>query len=142
MLKAVIDTNVVISGTNQSRGNPFEILEAWRRGEFVLIISLEIIAEAEAVLRRPKLFQKYRLTEDQLSRLFTAFNEDAMVVLPAPVDPPPSIESADLKFLACAEAGSADYLVTGDHALLNLKTFKRTRIVTPRTFLALLKAAL
>lgn len=141
MLKAVVDTNVIISGTILSHGNSFEVLEAWRRREFALLISREIIAEAEAVLRRPKLFQKYRLSEDQLARLFASFDKEAMVVSPTPVDPPPGIELADLKFLACAEAGSADYLVTGDQALLNLKTYKRTRIVTPRAFLTILKAA-
>jgi len=141
VLKAVVDTNVIISGAILSHGNPFEVLEAWRRREFVLLISREIIAEAETVLRRPKLFQKYQLSEDQLAQLFAAFDEEAMVVPPAPLHPPPGIESADLKFLACAEAGSADYLVTGDQALLNLKTYKRTRIVTPRAFLNVLQAA-
>ncbi len=141
MLKAVVDTNVIISGTILSCGNPFEVLEAWRRRKFALLISREIIAEVEAVLRRPKLFQKYRLTEDQLAGLFASFDEEAMVVPPVPIDPPAGIESADLKFLACAESGSADYLVTGDQALLDLKTYKRTRIVTPRTFLTILKAA-
>jgi predicted nucleic acid-binding protein len=33
----------------------------------------------------------------------------------------------------------ADYLVKGDRALQNLKTYKATRIVSPRFFLALLR---
>lgn len=139
MLKAVVDTNVVVSGTILSYGNPFEILEAWRQGEFILVTSPEIIAEIEEVLRRPKIFQKYRLTETLLTQLITLFNEEAVVVAPGHSDPLPGIETADLKFLACAAAGTADYLVSGDRALLDLKVYNGTRIVTPRAFLGLLR---
>ena len=57
MLKAVVDTNVLVSGTILSRGNPYEILEAWRRNEFILVLSPDIISEAEAVFRRRKIFK-------------------------------------------------------------------------------------
>ena len=36
--------------------------------------------------------------------------------------------------LACAIAGSADYLVTGDKDLLILKRYKHIRIITPKQF--------
>lgn len=138
MLKAVVDTNVLVSGTILSRGNPYEILEAWRRNEFILVLSPDIISEAEAVFRRPKIFKKYRLTESLLQRLVNAFNVEALVIRPDAIDPLPDVETADLKFLTCADAGAADYLVTGDRALQNLKTYEATRIVSPRVFLTLL----
>lgn len=140
MLKAVVDTNVIVSGTIRSRGNPFEILETWRQSKFVLLISPEIVSEVEAVLRRPRIFKKYRLTEEQLTQLLKALNEEAEVVIPGPIGPLPGIGRSDLRFLACAEAGEADYLVTGDQALLNLKRHKGTRIVPPRAFIAILHA--
>lgn len=41
--------------------------------------------------------------------------------------------------LAIAEAGSADYLVSGDHdGLLVLRRHRRTRILSPRAFVSLL----
>jgi len=40
-----------------------------------------------------------------------------------------------------AEAGAADYLVTGDRALLKLRTFRETRIVDPAMFTAIVDAA-
>jgi putative PIN family toxin of toxin-antitoxin system len=138
VLKAVVDTNVIVSGTILSRGNPYEILEAWRRSQFILVLSPDIISEVESVLRRPKIFKKYRLTEALIVRLIDAFNVEAQVIHPGPIDPLPDIELADLKFLACADAGAADYLVTGDRALLNFKTYKAARIVFPRVFLTLL----
>lgn len=138
MLKAVVDTNVLVSGTILTRGNPYEILEAWRRSQFVLVLSPDIIAEVDAVLRRPKIFKKYGLTESLLARLINAFNVEALVMRPSPINPLPDIEPADLKLLACADAGAADYLVTGDRALQNLKTYQATRIVSPRIFLDVL----
>ena len=139
MLKVVVDTNVLVSGTILSRGNPFEILESWRRKEFALVLSAEIIAEIEAVLRRPKIFKKYALTETLIARLIAALDQEATTITPMPIDPIPNVEPADLKFLACAEASDADYLVTGDQGLLALKTHKRSRIVSPRAFLAFLR---
>ena len=58
------------------------------------------------------------------------------MIHPTPIDPVSDVETADLKLLACADA--ADYLVTGDRALQNLKTYEATRIVSPRVFLTLL----
>lgn len=138
MLQAVVDTNVLVSSTILSRGNPYEILEAWRRSQFILVLSPDIIAEVEAVLRRPKIFKKYGLTESLLARLITALNLEALIIGPSPINPVPDIEPADLKFLAYADVSAADYLVTGDRALQNLKTYKATRIVPPRVFLTLL----
>ncbi len=138
MLKAVVDTNVLVSGTILSRGNPYQVLEAWRRSQFVLVLSSDIIAEIEAVLRRPKIFKKYGLTENLLTRLVIALNAEARLTRPGPIEHLADIEAADLKFLDCADAGAADYLVTGDRALLQFKTYRDTRIVSPGVFLSLL----
>ncbi|MGH7429019.1 MAG: putative toxin-antitoxin system toxin component, PIN family [Candidatus Methylomirabilaceae bacterium] len=141
MLKVVVDSNVLVSGTILSRGHPFEILEAWRRGEFILVTSREVLAEVEAVLRRPKIFEKYRLTEDLVARLLAALEHDAIIADAGPIVSLPDVEPHDVKFLVCAEAGVADYLVTGDLALLKLRAFRETRIVDPATFTAILDVA-
>ena len=138
MLKAVVDTNIFVSGTILSRGNPYQVLEAWRRSQFILVLLPDIIAEIEAVLRRPNIFKKYGLTENLLARLVNTLNAEALVIQPGPIEHLADIEAADLKFLGCAYAGAADYLVTGDRALLQFKTYKATRIVSPGVFLSLL----
>jgi predicted nucleic acid-binding protein len=46
----------------------------------------------------------------------------------------------DDHIIATALAGGADYIVTGDHELLHLGTFRAVHIVTPRAFLAMLRA--
>lgn len=139
MLKVVVDTNVVVSGTILDHGNPYEILEAWRRQKFTLVLSPEIMAEIVAVLSRPKLSKKYALTDTLIARLISAFDQDAIMTTPISIEPIPGVEPADLKFLACAAACDADYFVTGDQKLLDLQTHKGTRIISPRAFLTILR---
>ena len=45
----------------------------------------------------------------------------------------------DNRYLECVE-GAADYLVSGDQDLLDLHEHGAIRIVTPRTFLEMLRA--
>jgi putative PIN family toxin of toxin-antitoxin system len=49
-----------------------------------------------------------------------------------------SRDPADDKFLECAVAGAADYLVTGDEDLLAVGRYQGLAIVTAREFLAIL----
>jgi len=56
---------------------------------------------------------------------------------PVPASLPRDV--TDVKFLSLAHEADADYLVTKDgRHLLRLKRYRRTRIVTPTQFLALL----
>ncbi len=48
-------------------------------------------------------------------------------------------DQTDLKFLEAAAAAEADYLVTGDSALLRLESYETTEIVTLRRFLTILE---
>lgn len=48
-------------------------------------------------------------------------------------------DAADAKIIACALAGKADYIVTGDKDLLVLKEYKGVRIVTPKILFAIIK---
>jgi predicted nucleic acid-binding protein len=52
-----------------------------------------------------------------------------------------SRDPQDNLFLACALEGHADYVVSGDAHLLEIKYYHGVQIVTPRQFLGLLKAS-
>ncbi|HPI18992.1 MAG TPA: putative toxin-antitoxin system toxin component, PIN family [Candidatus Kapabacteria bacterium] len=43
----------------------------------------------------------------------------------------------DNKFIDCAFAAKADYIITGDSHLLNLGSFEKCKIITPFDFLIL-----
>ena len=137
-LRAVLDTNVLTSGTVSPTGAPAQVLEAWRHGVFTLVTSSALIAELVDVLHRPKLLDSYGLTTtdiDQLAAALAAFTVD-----PLPLDALPvhSRDSDDDHVLACALGGRADYIVSGDPHLTELDQHPALlplRIVTPRAFI-------
>ena len=135
LLRAVLDTNVYVSGTILSCGTPFEVLEAWRCQQFILVTSEAIIAELERVLRYPRIRKRYTITDEDVACLVASLRADALVV---PGDYEVSGVSADPdddQFLACALEGQADCVVTGDPHLLDLGRYHSFEIFTPREFL-------
>lgn len=137
--RAVLDTNVYVSGTILSHGAPFEVLEAWRRQAFILIASEPILAEIERVLRYPCIRDRYTITEQDVARLLASLRTDALVV---PGDLEVSAVSPDPdddKILACALEAQADCIVTGDPHLLTLGRYRGVEILTPHEFLERLR---
>jgi uncharacterized protein len=99
------------------------------QGQVELYVSSPILAEYEEVLRRPRLKLKFR----QIQEALAAIRKVARHVTPTQTLSLSSHES-DNRFLECAEAAQADYLVTG-----NTRHFpqghKTTKVVTGRQFL-------
>ena len=83
--------------------------------------------------------QKFaRLAPAVAGRLVNQLRDLAIVVAELPtVDRSPDPD--DNHLLALAEAGEAQFLVTGDKQLLSLKLHKFTRIITPATLVELLR---
>ena len=141
-MKAVLDTNVVVSGVIKREGPPGQILRALlEEGRFTGVTSLEILAEIREVLSREKIRKYHGWTDEQIDS-FVAFlyaqsavTEGKLAVDIITKDP------RDNKFLACAREGNAEYLVTGNDHLLELGVYRGTQILSPAPFLALLQAA-
>lgn len=141
MLKAVIDTNVVLSGSVARSGSPFEILEAWRRRDFVLLIRDDIIAEIVRVLARPYYRDKRGVTPEIISKIERALRAEASQTKSGPVPEVILEDPDDDKFLACAVEGGANYIVSGDHHFLDLGSYEGIPIVRPATFLQILRGS-
>ena len=131
-MRAVLDTNVIVSGLLSPRGNARLVLAMAFARKFDLIVSAELFAEYEAVIRRPK----FRFRSEEIDEALTELRRVGELVKPTGhVSESP--DETDNRFLECAETGSADYLVTG-----NLSHFPKkwgtTQVVTIRRFLELL----
>lgn len=127
----VLDTNVLVSSALPgSRLRP--LIDAWQRGRCRLLISPEIFDEYLRVLTYPK----FQLSSDDIRRILErdVMPYSEMVRVTSHVDVVKA-DPADNKFLACAIDGKADAIVSGDHHLLNLKTYQKIPIVTAREFL-------
>lgn len=79
LLRVVVDTNNIISGTIMNHGPSYETLEAWRKGEFILLTSKAIIKEVERVLHYPRIQKKYHLTEKKIKQVVNNLIKYAVV---------------------------------------------------------------
>ena len=139
MIRAVVDTNVLVSGIISEQGAPRQIVNAWYQRQFTLLTSALIIAEVMRVLHYPHLQMTYHLSEEDILLVRDALLNDALV-LEDMYQVTRSRDPQDNLFLACALEGHADYLVSGDAHLLEIKYYHGVQIVAPRQFLDLLKA--
>ena len=134
-MRAVLDSNIFLSALLSGKGPPAFIVEAWRRGRFDLVTSVEQIAE----LKRAAQYEKVRayVSRVAMGRLVNSLRT-AEVLLARLPHAGGSPDPGDDYLLAMAAASEADYLVTGDKGLLSLHRFATTRIVLPRRFSTLL----
>lgn len=73
-----------------------------------------------------------------LTSILEIIEFNSLLTTPSPFPKHVCSDPDDDKFLEAALAARADHLVTRDSALLNLRKFQGTQIVTPRQFLGLL----
>lgn len=101
----------------------------------------DTIALSEYILTEmsDKLHQKFKLPAATAARLAMEHRNDEaiMVVVPATVPENACADRKDLPVLGTAVAAGAAILITGDHHLLDLKTYRGINILSPRKFLDL-----
>lgn len=129
--RVVIDTNVLVSFFLRVGSVPWQVVrDVLECGE--LLLSDATLAEIEEVVRRPK-FDRY-VSRSLREQFLTTLPEFAThVVIVERIEA--CRDSQDDKFLEAAINGQADFLVTGDRALLSMKTFRSIGIVSPSGYL-------
>lgn len=135
MIRVVGDTNIIVSSFFWG-GLPRMLLDAARSKRCQLITTEELIVELIDVLSRPKFAGNLAgigETEDTL--IDDDFRALVEVVEPAMIPPVILDDPDDDLLIACAIGGAADYIVSGDHHLLDLGTYKNIKIGTVREFL-------
>jgi putative PIN family toxin of toxin-antitoxin system len=138
-IKAVVDTNIFVSGLISSKGSPRKILVAAIDNKFDLITSATINEEILEVLHRDYIYEKYHLTEQVIDDICALLYEGSLIVDELYSIKSGSPDPKDDKFLATAIEGKAEYIVSGDPHLLNLGCYLDIEIITARRFLDILK---
>ncbi len=141
MLRAVLDTNILVSAVLSKSGVPAQIVDARRARKFLVISGEAAILEVERVLKDLHNTGKYEITKEQIGGLVHLLRMDALLV-PAQSDAAGAIpaDPADEIFLSIALDGEAQIIVSGDSHLLDLGTYRDIEIQTARQFLDNLKA--
>jgi len=132
VLKVVIDTSVFVAGTlsQNPESSSFQLLERWKQGLFILVTSPQLIRELVIVLRRrgiagtviEELIEIISLIALRIPGVYEATMLD-------------DIDPNDNKFIAAAYEAKADFVISLDSDLLNLKYSHGTQIITPAAFL-------
>lgn len=142
MIRAVLDTSVLVSSILVPEGIPARVVSAWRAGRYPLVTSPPILAELHATLAYPRLRRKYALTDEGVDRLLALLAMEAETTSWEPdVSEARVRDPNDEMVLACAVPGQAAFIVSGDQDLLTLREYRDIRIVTAREFLACLDRA-
>ena len=135
MIRAVLDTNVVISALLFS-GPPSQLVSAWQSRRLRPVVSAPVLDEYIRVLAYPK----FDLTPTEIRSLIEEellpFIETAKV---GPSAAPVVRDPDDAKFIACASIAGVRWLVSGDDDLLSIHRVRSVEIISVTTFLKILK---
>ena len=130
----ILDTNVLVSAvvSPDERSPAKRVVRAVRSESFRLVLSEELMAEFDEVLRRNRLVRSHGLTDGQIDDLLAGLRRKAEFCEPrTPRTPPP--DPRDMHVWSLHEAVPEAVLVTGDRALIVGARADR-RVMSPREF--------
>lgn len=128
-MKVVIDTNVLVSAVLKGRVPRDVIQFIFDNPDWQWIVSEEIIVEYKEVLSR----SKFKLTDEIRGEWFEIIDTFLTLInVNFEVDFPR--DRKDTKFLACAMAAEADFLITGDSDFNQAQTLVNTTIISVSLF--------
>ncbi len=132
-MRVVLDTNVFISSF-LGTGTPRKIIDFWKEGKITICLSKEIVDEYVEVLERLGLSGEKGVEEflqlfaRNFHSLFTAKTPNLEIVKNDP---------DDNKFFECAVALKAQFIISGDKAVLKIKNYMGIKILSPKQFITL-----
>ena len=130
-LRLVIDTNIVVSAALKPDGLQRTVLLLAITKPARLYVTEAIMTEYREVLARPRV----NIPKGRRQQLLQLIRNSSKTVTPArllQVTPDPD----DNKFLECADAARADYMVTGNQRHFP-KFWKKTKVITSREFIGI-----
>lgn len=135
-MRAVLDTNVLISALISQLGASATLVLRWLDGEFDLVVSERLLAELSRALAHPKL--QARIGPADASAFIQLLRATSTVAADPGIAPPRSRDQGDEYLVALAESAAA-ILVSGDLDLLALAP--GLPVLSPAAFLGRLGAS-
>jgi len=136
--RIVLDANQFVSALLKPDSNSAKIISLVRNGIIKLVMSEDIISEVRSVLLYPKIRKRHRRSHKYID---TFLKKLINIVILTPGKLKADVikdDPSDNKYLVCAVESRADFIISGDHHLKDLKIFKGTRILDPSSFLKII----
>ena len=129
--KIVIDTNIYISAIFWG-GKPRSVVDLGRNGQISIFTSSQIEKEINK-----KLKTKFGLSDEEVAQILFDFSTFTLPIKASRKITVIDDDPDDDKFIECAVASRAGFIVSGDKHLLNLKEYKGIKIMKAADFLSL-----
>ncbi len=139
-LRAVIDTNLFLSGLFARDSLSAQLQSLWINLDFELVTSIEIIKEISRVLNYPRIKDHFKPKDKNIKRFFRLIFRKAIIAKDIYKTDRITDDPTDNKFLACALEKNADYIVSRDPHLRNIKHYHGIQIIDVKTFIEKVKA--
>jgi putative PIN family toxin of toxin-antitoxin system len=133
-IKAVLDTNILVSLLFK-KGLAKEFSKLMEKGSVEFYSSEEILGELARVLTYPKIEQVFKKAGINKTTALESIVEILKIVNPKVKVDAVKSDPLDNKVLECALEAGANYVVSGDRHLLELRRFRKIEILTAREFL-------
>jgi len=137
MLKIVLDANIFVSAVLKPHSDLAKIFELVREDKIKLVLSEDILSEIRAVLLYPKIKKRHRRAQKEIDEFLNKASEASILGQGRGEINLIREDPADNKYLSAALEAKADFIVSGDHHLKDLKVFEGIRILDPSAFLIL-----
>lgn len=137
MIRAVIDTNVLVSAMIAPSGNEALLLLAARQGFVTPCVSEEICEEYAEVLARPK----FAFAPEEIAQVMSMIRGRAEIFQPALVTGV-ALDADDDMVAACVLEARADYLVTGNKRHFDERRIAPAKLVNAGEMLDIITLAL
>jgi len=138
MIRAVLDTNILLAALRSRQGASFEIVSRYRKGEFALVIGNTVLSEYDEVLKREG--PNFGLAVTTVDRFL-----DALCVGAEPFQTSsfwkPSLPDADDEAIAqLALEAKVGYLVTFNQRHFPADRLPAVMVISPKEFLSVLQS--
>ncbi len=132
-IRVVLDTNIFVSSIFWL-GNPHRIVELALDKKIEVYTSPEILTELEKVLKRD-----FKEDQEFIERQIALILEYSAIVRPITKVEIVKADPDDNKIIECAHTANANYILSGDPHLTDLKEVFGIKILKPAEFLLILQ---
>jgi len=130
-MRAILDTNVFVSGIFWEGNFCSQIIDKWRNKEFELVSSIEILDELVKTLKDFKI----QMPDEMIEEWRNLIIENSIIVEPTTKLDVIKEDPDDNKFLEAGVTGKANFIISQDNHLLKLKEYQGIKIVSPEELL-------
>lgn len=138
MIRAVLDTNVLLAALRSRNGASFEIISRYRYGEFKMLISNTVLSEYDEVLKREG--PAFGVTSAIVDRYLNALCAGADAFRTSSFWKPALPDADDEAFAQLALEAKVGYLVTFNQRHFPANRLPAVRVVSPKEFLNVLQS--